>query len=317
MAGTAAAADAETIAAACAELEPSRGHGELLDRVSRLVGGRARMSLVGDAWRSDAALVAADGSKVAEDAESWILDACGGDLIDLYTRFADSGHQVTATTGRTLYMTVPTGWGALDFVQVEVDEVREVADRTLFEDDVIPDSVEELLAPARLTRPLTPRRYRLRGVTDFRAIAERLTGEHRGDPRFKRFVEEWAASSAGCVGRFCDRWVLSVVPYRDADGEHLLEARPIPVVRPKIPDLARLRTGAADYHPSRAVLAMDREAGYPMAWYFLQIAEHFAPYRCIVDIRDDFRDPPVGVAPLAPADLCLVDNWVEVPYTFH
>lgn len=312
-----AAGGVDAVREACDRLEPSRDHAELVEAVSDAVGARAKLVLADAPWYRGGGLVDGGGRRITDDLESWVVEESGGDLIELYRKYGSADYHVTAATGRTLYIVAPTGRGPLDFIQVEVDEAREVIERRLFEGDVIPDTIGDLMQPARLPRPLTPRRYQLRKLTRFRDIAERLTGEHKGDPRFKRFIEEWQASSAGAARRFCDHWVLSMVPYQDADGEHLLEARPIPVAAVMLPDLQRLRTGAADYHPSRAVLALDRQAGYPMAWYFLQIAKHYAPYRCMVDVRDDLRDPPPGVARLPLHDMSLVDNWVEVPYTFH
>lgn len=307
----------DAIRAACRELVPTRDHAELLRTISKALKAPARLALIDEGWHCGGALIDGEGQRIADDFESWALEQCGGDLTSLYAHFAGADYHVTGIRGRTFYITAPTGLEPLDFLQVEVDEVREVVERRLFEDDIVPDLVADLMEPSEYARPLSPPRYRLRKVMSFADKAEQLVGEHKGDPRFRRFLDEWMVSSAGRSSRFCDHWVLSIMPYQAADGEHLLEARPIPTAKVVLPDLARLRTGAVEYHPTRSVMALDVQAGYPMAWYFLQVTEHYAPYRCIQDVREDFIEPPPGVARLAPHDMSILDNWVEVPYTFH
>lgn len=309
----------EALEQACADLPPSTDHIGLAGMMRSATGLDLDVAFVDGGWFRQAGLVDGLGHRVADDIDEWVIEETGGDMVELFNRYADADYYITRVNGRRVYLTAPTGPRPLDFVQVEVDEVQEVRGCRLFHSDDIPDSVADLLDcdPGRNATPLGSARYLFRRLTDF-GVMKDLVSEHRGDPRLRRFAEEWKASSAGKEAPLCRRWALQVRPYRDPDGEHLLEAKPLPsfpVLHP-LPNLQEPREHAVDYHPSRLVQDVDRHAGFPMAWYFLQLVRHYAPYRCMVDLERDFRSPPPGIPPLAPEDRQLVELWVDNPYNF-
>lgn len=310
--------DTDRLAAACRELAPTPNHASLVKAARQLTGLDLTLACVDADWYRLGGVVDAQGRKVADDLEDWAVAEAAGDVTALFTRFGDAGLRFTRHTGRRVYLTAALGADPLDFVQIEVDQVQEKICRPLFEDDSIPDTIHELesLPPIPDAVPLTQPAYVFRRVTDVAAMPE-LVSEHKGDPRLKRFAAEWAASSAAGSGHFCERWALRVTPYRNSDGEHVLEGKPVSSLKVELPDLQAAREHAVDYHPARSVLAIDREAGFPMAWYFLQVARHFAHYRCIVDVRDDFLKGGPGIAPLPEADARVVERWIDDPYNFH
>lgn len=92
-------------------------------------------------------------------------------------------------------------------------------------------------------------------------------------PPAYRLFQDWQESSAGRVGRFCDHWYVQTNDWKgsptgrrmylcpqwaDADGG--LE---LPEIYPK--------QGASPYGVIDSLLAFDRQAGYPFAWYFYML----------------------------------------------
>lgn len=304
----------------CSRVTVEAGTEALAGAVSDALGVPARLSLIDGNWYRPGSLIDKDGRRIADDLEGWALEQSGGDPAALHARFRDAEYCTTQIVGRTFYLTAPLGPAPMDFIQVAIEEVQEIESGPLFPDDAVPDILDDLVARKTLPetrRPLSAARYNLRHVRNFPELLDGLTCEHRGDPRFKRFLAEWGQSSASRSGHFCDRWILSIKPYKSEDGEHLLEARPVPVTAVAFPDLAQQRITAVDYDPATAARAIDAQAGYRMAWYFLAVACHYAPYRCVADICDHLRDHAESGAGLTDADMQLMDNWVADPYNFH
>ncbi len=310
--------DTDRLAAACRELAPTPSHASLLKAARQISDLELKLACVDTDWYRLGGVVDARGHKLADDLEDWVAAEAGGDVAALFTRYGDAGLRFTRHTGRRVYLTAALGPDPLDFVQIEVDEVQEKICRPLFEADSIPDTVTELesLPPIPDAVPLTKPAYVFRRATHVGAMPD-LVSEQKGDPRLRRFAAEWAASSAGSSAHFCERWALRVTPYRNSDGEHVLEGKPVTSLKVDLPDLQTAREHAVDYRPARSMLAVDRAAGFPMAWYFLQVARHYAHYRCIVDVRDDFRKDGAGIPSLAVADARVVDRWIDDPYNFH
>lgn len=309
--------DQDALATACAALTPNDDHEHLARVIRQITGLPLKVVLVDDGWFRLGGLVDGQGARVAEDLEGWVAEQSGGDLLALFNSHAEAGYQVTRLTGRRVYLTASVGTGPLDFIQFEVDEVQEVLAGPLFDGEHIPDTLDELMD--RLPqggKALGEPRYLFRRVTDFSVMTD-LVADHKGDPRIRRFTQEWAASSAQRIGHFCDRFALMVQPYRNEDGEHVLEARPLPNFLVALPDLQESREHQVDYHPARQVQEVDELAGFPMAWYFLQVTQHYAHYRSIADVLADFRAMPAGTLGLPAHDRKLVEGWVSDPYTFH
>ncbi|MBF0394797.1 MAG: hypothetical protein HQL38_19140 [Alphaproteobacteria bacterium] len=311
--------DEAAIAAICARHVPVPGHRPLLRALkSALAVPQLRLALVDD-WFGQGGLIDGEGTRVTDDLDGWALEESGGDPIELFSRHNRSPYYVTRVVGRTLYTIVPTGPAPLDFVQIEIDMAAEAVERALFDGSELPETLDELIGPQAGPGcsgfPLARPAYTLRRVTDFAQRLGDLTDEHKGDPRFRRFLSEWSESSAGQSMRLCDHWVLSVVPYTSPEGEHLVEARPLPTRSVKLPDL-QCERHKPDYHPSRLVQEVDRAAGYPMAWYFIQVARHYATFRCMNAVLEDLLGNYAEI-PLAAADLRLVEDWVDDPYNFY
>lgn len=311
------AIDTDEIAAACRDIVPTADHGELVRAIRDATGLDLKLGFVDDGWYRLGGVVDGSGKRIAADLEDWVAEETGGDMLALFNKYGDAGYRFTRFTGRRVYLTAATGPNPLDFIQIEIDQVQELLCRPLFEGDQIPDTVEDLAAlPLMPTRtPMGPQSYVFRRTSDFAAMPELLC-EHQGDMRLKRFIGEWSKSSAAHHGHFADRWVLRVAPFRTEDGENVLEARPMTAIKVEFPDLQDAREHAAEYKPTRLVQNVDQQAGFPMAWYFLQVAQHEIHFHCMADLRDEFLAPPPGVAQLGKHDFELLEGWVDSPYTF-
>ncbi len=306
----------ETLTPVCADLVPVPGHAPLAAALAGALNRPALQPVARDeAWYRLGRVIDGRGATVAEDLETWILAETGGDLEAFYAQHAETEAYVTRREGRTVYLTVPTGPAPLDFLQVAVDVVEERVHRALLPEEPLPDMLVDFVDPATgggRGGTLGPARYEVQGVTDVAALAPRLTTDHRGDPRFRRFVEEWEATSAGRA-RFCDHWALQLQPYQDPRGEHLLEARPVaaerlplPLVR-EAPDEKALLRLLSDY---------DRAVGYTMAWYFAQVARHYAPYGAVLQAHEAFLHHHPGGPGLPAGDLAILEGWLTDPYCF-
>lgn len=311
--------DVTLLVDACRTAVPAPCHRVLLDKIERAACGLDfRLTLTRTGWHRPVGIVAADGRRITDNLRAWAEAESGGDIFALVERHGTSDYLATRFDGKTHYFTASCGDRATDFVQLEVEEIREVVDRPLFHEDRIPDDIEDFLDPIGAPkvdiehRPLGDARYVFHGITD---IAD-LVGKHAGataasDRRYIRFLEEWDRSSAGAQARFCEHWVLRLFRYTDRFGEHKIEATPLPardIVVPAIPvqeprgvDLARL------------LHAIDHDAGLPMAWYFHMLIKKKGLTRLPPAIYEDHQGD-FGYVPTR--DLAIVARWIKQPYSF-
>ncbi len=313
------AADLECLTEACGRIEPTAG-AEALRRCIQdaLRPLEVRRLSIDDEWYRLGGVVTADGDRVAESLYEWADAESGGDALELLARYGDAGYCATAISGRTHYFIAAQGPGPLEFLQVEVDEIQEVVERPLFDPDRIPDTLEDVIDPlggVRLPpRPLAPPRYVFRRAVDWSGRFGELTSEFTGDPRFRRFLEEWERSSASVHGaRFCDHWALTVVPYLDSLGDHKQEVRPLTPDAHLVADFVRTPEFSNGPALAARMRRIDHAAGYDMAWYFLMLTRNYLPYEAVGRLRAAFAGSG-GVAYLPARDLDVLAHWIEEPY---
>jgi hypothetical protein len=198
-------------------------------------------------------------------------------------------------------------------VQIEIEELQEVLDRPLVDPDWFPDSVEEFLDPLDYPRlepePVAPAYYQFRRIT---AMAELLRhgGVGRQMSNLRRFMQDWADSSANDNARFCRHWVLALRESRGQDGLPQLSAKPVPTFAGELPALStgeRVRGAAL----ANAIHGYDRHVGYPFAWYFTMLAQKSAN----VALADAVLADQMGAYEYLPArDLKVLRNWECRPY---
>jgi len=302
---------------AVAKAPPKPGHGVLVQALGEVFPDLEwQLVLSRKGWHRVGGVVDEHGNRVSDNLVLWIEEQGGDDLMDLFVRYENDGLLATKLCGATHYLTAKTGGNPWDYVQVEVDELREVTDRFLFNPDNAPDAAEDLLSPEDPLRvdptALRPAFYTLRKAWDVsEAYARMASGSYADSLLTLRFFADWSASSA--AGRdFYRHFVLRMNNYKDRFGEMRLQATPLSTYVETMPPLPG--PGERGLELSRFLSAFDRAAGYPMAWYF-----------CMVSGLDDdlqgiahavFEDVSGAYDYLPECDVELLQKWVEELYTF-
>ena len=298
----------------CLQLKPVPGHGPLIDAIARHGGPdfAARASRGG--WYRPGRILAADGTVVADDALAWLeslwaeVDEDGERMLD---RLSDYDHVVTREVGVTHYLVSPYGEGATEFIQFEVEELREMRTHALNQFDEPVDAVDQLLDPPTDAEPATPNgspRYSFRRVADMTAQVARITANAARAPALLRFLDEWNLSSAARQRHFSDHWVLCLTEHLDRYHQMQVSAKPF-AAHP-------LRwTGADDARGlelAEALHEYDRSTGYGFSWYFQMVSGHTVPRSLAPRVHADLID---GMAYLPERDAKLVERWVAEPYS--
>jgi hypothetical protein len=302
----------------CAGVLPADDHVALLAEVNALAGDTPfRHALTRTGWHRSGGVVAATGARIANNLRQWAEDESEGDMFALYEAYADKDLVTTRFDGKTHYLVAPFGERACDFVQLEVEELVETVDHPLFVNDLVPDDIEDLLDPAdALEARLTPRylgepRYAFHAVTDIAGLIAGHAETNGSDRRYIRLLKEWDATSAGAEHRFCDHFVLRLLPFLDRFGEHKTEATPLPIDAVAELDAEAINLkGAALANFLHAFCA---KAGFPMAWYFLMLIRKGPmvglAQNAYLDCQRDYRY-------LADKDFAVLEEWMRKPYSF-
>ena len=300
-----------------AEVRPKPGHGELVQVLESVFPDLDWVLVLSrKGWHRVGGVVDRHGNRIADNIEHWIEDEGADDLLDLFVRHEDDGLLATKLCGTTHYLTAKTGENPWDFVQVEVDELREVAYRKLFDSENAPDTLEDLLEPVDPVlvdpTPLGNARYSLREAWDIADAYQGMTSGSYGDSLFMlRIFDDWLASSAHGNG-FCRNFVLRIANYKDRFGEMRLQATPVSTVNGGMPPLPGFADRGIDL--SHFLTAYDKAAGYPMAWYFNAVAgtdEGLAGVAHAV-----FEDVTGAYDYLPERDVAVLRHWTAERYTF-
>lgn len=299
------------VAQACAISDPARGAEDLLAGLGRLWPALSfRRVLTRGGWYRSGGVVGIDKQRVADSLRVWAEQTAAGDLQHLLDRWLRSPLFATRLVGRTHYLTARTGEEAADFVQLEVEELQEVLDRYLSDPDWLPDSLEEFIDPLDYPRlepePVGAPRLVFRRMFSAREIT--------GPPAvtsvdgLSRFLCDWDLSSAAQSGDFCDYWVLGVRESTDSDADAHVSAHPVSACRVTRLSSSRGITGA---DLANLIHSYDRDAGYPMAWFFHMVASAGVPHAIGMQVADDQER---GFSYLPVRDVALLRSWVSCPY---
>jgi hypothetical protein len=194
---------------------------------------------------------------------------------------------------------------------LEVEELQEVTDRLLLPEDWLPDDVEDLLDPMQRTPlaadPVGPPRFVFRRVQAVPALLQ-SAGE-RLSP-LKRFMYDWAASSAARQGRFSRHWVLALRETEGSDGDRYLSAKPISANAEALPDLSPYAGNRGEALLDE-IRGFDQAAGYPFAWFFTMLTSRKVPFQVgeavLADLAADFDYLP-------PRDALILGAWSNKRY---
>jgi len=307
--------DQQRIADTCSASDPAGGEQELPGKLKSLCPElEFRRVLLRGGWHRPGGVVGPDYGRVAVSLREWAEQESGGDVARLMDRYAGNRLFATSLAGKTHYLVARTGPRAADFVQLEVEELQEVLNHYLNDPDWMPDSLEEFIDPLDYPRlepePVAAPYYVFRRLLPVTGLIETLQRDNPGQDRLLRFTRDWDRSSAAGKTGFCDHWVLAIREYYDQNGIPHTSARPVAAANGKAPKPVAdgvLRGAELATH----LQGFDRQAGYPMAWYFHLLVAPGAAQQLIPAVLAD-HDNGYDYLPLA--DLELLRQWQEAPY---
>ena len=302
----------------CSKVKPGRHHVSLVEAVGTVLPDlnfRYRTTLSG--WYRLGGVVDEDGNRIADNLRAWAEAESDHDMFALYEQYGLADYFTTRLDGKCHYFVAPTGQDAADFVQLKVEELTEVVDRPLFVNDQVPDDLEDLLDPhgafaARVEpKEMTPPRYVFHSVTDISALVSSQLSSEGSDLRYIRFLEEWGKTTASSKERFSDHFVLKLLPFLDRFGERKTEATPVPVKKLPLPsDNVATMSGTSLSH---FLKEYDKNAGFPMAWYFNMLVEQKIWPQIATAV---YMDHQRNYRYLPDKDLEVLENWIRFPYVF-
>jgi hypothetical protein len=306
----------DELARACAGAQPRPHHSALLDAVHTIWAGlEFTRALTRGGWHRPGGVIGESGDRIAPDLQDWAERAwrsCGEDAQRLAETFGRHGLLATRIAGQTHYFVAPYGRRGSEFLQLEVEELLEVADRRLFDPDEPPADLQELVDPAHPLRvdprPIAGPYYALRRLTDVHAFIGRMRDQSPEPAPAVRFLDEWDDSSAASAAHFSKEWVLLLGEHLDRFKQPHLTAKPVPAPRKRT---VPMDDGRAGGELGAALHLYDRHAGYPFAWYFHLVANQGVPSAVASHVG---RDLERGFDYLPARDVALLRGWLAKPY---
>lgn len=145
------------------------------------------------------------------------------------------------------------------------------------------------------------------------AARELVLGYDRQRWLGRRFVDDWAASSAGQTGeRICTRWVFKTSDYTAPDGRRTMSYIPAWTHTKKIAALENTHR-LDDYSLYGKLNKLDERIGMPFAWFFYGVhgnVVHGGQLQQIVDAAE------AGRIVLPEHDYQVLRAWSDDPYGF-
>ena len=307
------------VAEMCVRVPVSAGAAGLAKELARIVPDLGfRDVLTRGGWYRLGGVVDEAGTHVTDDLAKWAaaeLAAHGDDmhaLVDAYSR-----QKLTATrlVGKTHYLVAASGPNASDFLQIEIEELQEVVSHVLFSGDE-PGSLEELVDPPR--SQILPASsigvpfYALRRITAVAEFLKRIAAQKPEPQIVHRFFDAWQSCSAGNATHLSNHWVVAVREHLDRYRQPILQATPVAAVNGMPPRFESVY-GAKGLALYEALQRFDRQAGYPMAWFFHMLTTKTVPHAVAGAVIDDVQG---GFSYLPERDVKVVRDWLHRPYAF-
>ena len=265
-------------------------------------------------WYRLGGIVDADGQRISDGLESWVeteLDQRDGDFGLLADELAGQTLYATRLVGQTHYLVAPSGDGSDDFLQLEVEDLQEIRSHQLFAND--PSTLEELVDPQNsgaVAQPLGLPFYTFRRLQHIGAFLKRMLAQKSEPAPIHRMIDDWANSSANSTSAFYNHWVVATREHLDRYHHTVFRAQPIATLAGDAPEFSAGK-GTSGLELYAALNHFDREAGYPMAWYFHLLTTKAVPHWVAQTVVEDAL---AGFAYLPQRDVNVVRNWLHRPY---
>ena len=303
----------------CVRVPVAAGAGALAKELARLAPQLCfRQVLTRGGWYRLGGVVGRDGERVADDLAGWVeaqLALRDDDFHALFDDYSGSGLRATRLSGQTHYLVAATGDTADGFVQVEIEELQETVSHVLFEGHV-PASLEALFETPEVSlppdEPVSPPFFSLRRMTHVPELLKRIAAQKPEPQNIHRFFDAWLASSAGSTTHFSNHWVLAIREYLDRYRQSILQATPVAALN-GLPPKFTSAYGAKGLALNEALQRFDRQAGYPMAWFFHMLTTKGVPQAVAHAVIDDVLG---GFHYLPERDVKVLRDWLHRPFAF-
>lgn len=307
---------AATIVEVCARTPVTGGPGALVKALSAaLPEWKFRHALARGGWYRLGGVVDAAGVHLCDNIEEWAereLDSHAGDI----QAFADAEEErtlyATRLVGQTHYLVASAGDGADNFLQLEIEDLQEMRAHRLFANH--PATLEELVDPrggGDQPAPAGLPFYAFRRLQHIGTFLKRMLAQKPEPAPIHRMLDDWSLSSAGIASAFSNHWIIATREHIDRYQQPVFRAQPIATVAGHPPDF-EATPGASGLALQDALARFDREAGYPMAWYFHMLSGRALPHWVAQAVVEDAMN---GFAYLPQRDAELVRRWLHRPYS--
>lgn len=306
---------APSIVETCAKVAVSSGPGALVKALSvALPDWKFRHALSRGGWYRLGGVLDGSGQRISDNLERWVEDALDerdGDFNQLIDDFADQTLYATRLVGQTHYLVASASEETDGFVQLEIEDLQEMRVHQLFQNE--PGSLEELVDPrggADKPQPVGLPFYNFRRIQHIGAFLKRMLAQKPDPAPIHRMLEDWGKCSAANTSPYYNHWVIATREHLDRYHQPVFRAQPIPTLAGEPPefdcpsDTCGLKLQATLTH-------FDREAGYPMAWYFHMLTTKAVPHWVAQTVVEDSL---AGFAYLPQRDVDVVRNWLHRPY---
>ena len=303
------------IVEACAKTAVSGGASGLVKALgAALPDWKFRHALGRGGWYRLGGIVDGDGRRVSDSLERWVETALAerdGDIGRLIDDHEGRALYATRLVGQTHYLVAPAGDDCDDFLQLEIEDLQEMRAHRLFVNE--PATLEELIDPrdgGEAPVPIGLPFYAFRRIQHLGAFLKRMLAQKPEPAPIHRMVADWAASSAGGTSTYFNHWVIATREHLDRYHQPVFRAQPIATLAGEPPEFAAAQ-GTAGLPLQTALNQFDREAGYPMAWYFHMLMGKTVPHWVAQTVVEDALG---GFAYLPQKDVDVVRTWLHRPY---
>lgn len=307
---------AAAVVETCTKVPVSSGPGAFVKALGQaLPDWKFHHALSRGGWYRLGGIVDGDGQRVSDSLESWIgaaLDERDGDIAKLIDDFAGKTLYATRLVGQTHYLVAPAGEGSDDFLQLEIEDLQEMRAHQLFVNE--PGSLEELVDPQGSNTALQALGlpfYAFRRLQHIGAFLKRMLAQKPEPAAVHRMLEDWTASSANSTSTFYNHWVIATREHLDRYHQTVFRAQPISTRAGEAPEFTAAK-GTSGLELYAALGHFDREAGYPLAWYFHMLTGKAVPHWVAQTVVEDSL---AGFAYLPQRDVDVVRHWLHRPYS--
>lgn len=306
---------AAAVVETCTKVPVSNGPGAFVKALGQaLPDWKFHHALSRGGWYRLGGIVDGNGQRVSDSLESWIeaaLDERDGDIAKLIDDFAGKTLYATRLVGQTHYLVASAGEGSDDFLQLEIEDLQEMRAHQLFVNE--PGSLEELVDPQGSNTALQALGlpfYAFRRLQHIGAFLKRMLGQKPEPAAVHRMFEDWTTSSANSTSTFYNHWVIATREHLDRYHQTVFRAQPISTRAGEAPEFTAPK-GTNGLELYAALGHFDREAGYPLAWYFHMLTGKAVPHWVAQTVVEDSL---AGFAYLPQRDVDVVRHWLHRPY---